>query len=567
MDEKPVAVDNSFFTWPEFGPRRTRNPNPMALEIPKAKDALRIFILGGSAAQGDPDPSFSISRFLQCFFESTFPETRVEIYNSAMTAVDSTLVARAAEDLVELDPDLVVVYMGNNEFIGPSGLVAGEGLSRTMLDIKRSLLHLRTAGALADWKWNRMAEQGKLDDWEGMETFVGLEIETSDPRVDRVHRRFRTNLHRIVRFAGRRKIPVLLCTVGVNLSACPPLENSENYPEEIQAILRHLDELEKTGHLKKALSVAESARNSENALIEYRRGRILRAMALGQAGAADKMAAAAEAYQKARDFDRLRVRADSDINRSIRQEATTSEMVFLADIEKALEEISPIPGSDLFYDHVHFNFAGTYVAAQEVFETIREKIPDLLPAVEHDVLPDRKSCARRLGFSGWSLLKINTELEERFSRPPFATQFEHRLQISRLRSSSRHLETYRNPAMADGVRRLMIDELEAHPDDWILHYDLGLLLADLGHFDGAAVKMETVLKLRPTFDRARRALARVYLRLGRSKEAQPLLADLLTRHPYSVESLTDYGIALLSEKDPAAGEAFHPPRMKRLPDY
>ncbi len=551
LKEKPMALDNARFTWPEFGPRRARTANPMALEIPKEKGALRIFVLGGSAAQGDPDPSFSISRFLQCYLESTQPGRKLEVYNAAMTAVDSSVVARAAEDLVRLDPDLMIVYAGNNEFIGPSGLAAKSGFSRGLLQLKRSMMSYRPAQLLAGISWKRRAERGELSDWEGMETFTGLEIDPTDPTVDHIHRQFRSNLEKIVSAAGRRKIPVLLSTLAVNLSACPPFATSKN--DKAEALLDEIGDLEKTGRLEEALRRLEDEK-VDDAMLEYRRGRILRALASVGSGPENGLVRARQAFEKARDLDRLRFRADSAMNGIIRDVAAKAENVFLADVEKTFFEASPIPGDDLFYDHVHFNFAGTDLAAREIYRVMREEIPGLFLESLNGPMPERKRCASRMVFSGWSLLKIDAELRDRFSRPPFIKQFESKARLSRLDARMRRLGAYRSPAALEGIRKMMIGVLEAHPEDWILHYDLGLLLADMGHPDGAAVKMERVLELRPTFDRARRAQAELDLRLGQTGEAVKNFERVIRNHPWSVESLNGYGAALVAEKDPRAEE-------------
>lgn len=549
---KPVALDNTHFSWPEFGPRRTRTANPMALEIPKEKDALRIFVLGGSAAQGDPDPSFSISRFLQCYLESTQPGRRLEIYNAAMTAVDSGVMARAAEDLVDLEPDLLILYFGNNEFIGPSGLAAGPGLSRQALRMKQGLLAYRPAQLLAGMAWKRKARAGKLPSWEGLETFSHLEINPADPMVDLIHRQFRSNLETIVRTAARRGIPVLLSTVAVNLSGCPPFGTTRD--DATKALLDQVGEMEATGRLEEALKRLDGADVPDDAMLEFRRGRILRALATVGSEPDHPLQQAREAFGRARDLDRLRIRADSEINRILRKEAEAAPTAYLADVEQALNSGSTIPGNELFYDHVHFSFAGADMAAREIFRAMREDIPGVFRETLNGALPDRKLCAQRLAFTGWSLLKIDEELQDRFSRPPFDSQFGAQVRLSRLNSQMKQLGAYRSPAAMERTRRMMIDVLEAHPADWILHYDLGILLGEMGHPEGAAVKMEQVLDLRPTFDRARRMLAEADLRLGKSEEAVKNFEAVCQSFPYSIESLNGLGAALVLKKDPRAEE-------------
>ena len=53
--------------------------------------------------------------------QDAWPERQVEVFNLGITAAASFAVARTAEQALELDPDVVVVSTGHNEYYGVYG--------------------------------------------------------------------------------------------------------------------------------------------------------------------------------------------------------------------------------------------------------------------------------------------------------------------------------------------------------------------------------------------------------------------------------------------------------------
>lgn len=82
----------------------------------KPADEFRIFVLGGSAANGEPfGPQGSFSRFLQDNLTKTFPAKQFNVINAARKGFGSVRVFQIFNEIIHYDPDLVVVYFGNNE--------------------------------------------------------------------------------------------------------------------------------------------------------------------------------------------------------------------------------------------------------------------------------------------------------------------------------------------------------------------------------------------------------------------------------------------------------------------
>ena len=109
-------------------PERFRLPPAFAIPAEKPPGTFRIFIVGESAAVGVPEPSYSFGRYLEVMLRDRFPSTRFEVINTAITSVNSHVLLPAVRDLARRNGDLFIMYIGNNEVVGPYG--AGTTLTR-----------------------------------------------------------------------------------------------------------------------------------------------------------------------------------------------------------------------------------------------------------------------------------------------------------------------------------------------------------------------------------------------------------------------------------------------------
>ena len=117
-------IDNYRFAWRFFPRALARSPRPFRIAADKPDNGLRVIVLGGSAAMGDPDPTYGLPRMLERMLQEKHPDRKIEVINAAVTAINSHVVLEIARDCLALNPDLFVVYMGNNEVNGPYGAAA-----------------------------------------------------------------------------------------------------------------------------------------------------------------------------------------------------------------------------------------------------------------------------------------------------------------------------------------------------------------------------------------------------------------------------------------------------------
>ena len=143
-DGRETYSQNNQFGWRFFGAEMAREP--VAFSIPRIKppNTVRIFVFGESAAYGDPDPSFGLSRMLQALLEFRYPGVKFEVVNTALTGINSNVILPIARDCAGADGDIWVIYMGNNEVVGPFGAGTVFGAQAPPVAVIRAGLAFKT---------------------------------------------------------------------------------------------------------------------------------------------------------------------------------------------------------------------------------------------------------------------------------------------------------------------------------------------------------------------------------------------------------------------------------------
>lgn len=126
---EPFYVNNDSFSLRFFPPQLMRGLEAIRIPAHKPADTCRIFIFGESAAVGDPEPAYGAGRYLEALLEARYPGTHFEIINTGITAIDSHVILPIARECARHDGDLWIIYMGNNEMVGPFGAATVFGTS------------------------------------------------------------------------------------------------------------------------------------------------------------------------------------------------------------------------------------------------------------------------------------------------------------------------------------------------------------------------------------------------------------------------------------------------------
>jgi hypothetical protein len=220
MHEGDYWFPNDKFARQFFGPGATSRPVYFRVPVRKGLETVRIVVLGESAAMGTPDPAFSFGRMLEVMLEANFGGKRIELVNAAMRGIDSHVVRRIAKDCAQLQPDLFIVYMGNNEVIGLHG--PEPGCSR----FSQWLWVIRAGQFLKGTRIGRASVVARLHPPQDMEFFRKHRLPPNDWRREAVRKNFAMNLQDICRAGEKAGASVIVSTVPVNTKDFPPLGSS-----------------------------------------------------------------------------------------------------------------------------------------------------------------------------------------------------------------------------------------------------------------------------------------------------------------------------------------------------
>jgi hypothetical protein len=191
-DSAGITLANYRFGWRFFSPAIARIPEPHSLST-KPSGTVRIFVLGESAAMGVPNPTFGVGRILEVMLRERYPDERFEVVNSAMTAVNSHAVLEIARDCSAFHPDLFVVYMGNNEVVGPFGPGTVFRDWSPSLRLIRATLRVRSTrtGQLLATAMRSLHSPRSPETWRGMAMAMDTPVAADDPRLIPMYDNFR----------------------------------------------------------------------------------------------------------------------------------------------------------------------------------------------------------------------------------------------------------------------------------------------------------------------------------------------------------------------------------------
>ena len=121
IGDQDYFVQNDNFSLQFFPKETMRSPGVIRMPVHKAPGTFRIFVFGESAAMGDPEPAYGAGRYLEMLLREKYPGTNFEVVNTAFTAINSHVIVPIARECAKRDADLWIIYMGNNEMVGPFG--------------------------------------------------------------------------------------------------------------------------------------------------------------------------------------------------------------------------------------------------------------------------------------------------------------------------------------------------------------------------------------------------------------------------------------------------------------
>jgi len=341
----------------------------LAFDKEKKPNAFRVFIIGGSSAAGFPyEPNGSLASYLQARLSLVYPDSKIEVINCAMSAINSYTLRDLTPGILDKKPDLVLIYAGHNEYYGALGAASIESIGniRFLVNLVISLEKYRTFQLIR----NTFAVIGKtflpekeMQPGTLMEKMVQNKyIEYGSDVYKKGLTQFEENLNDIMQMITEANVPVLIGTIASNLKDQHPFvsDSLSLYPP------------------------ADKTYSSAN-----------------QALLQNKFRKADSLFRFARDLDALRFRAPGNINEIISRTAEKYG-VHVVDIESAFNANSPnqIVGNNLIVDHLHPSLHGYQLMGKMFFNKMEELkyLPDSKPKIFNDDIQDSLAVSK-LNFS------------------------------------------------------------------------------------------------------------------------------------------------------------------------
>ena len=352
---------------------------------PASPDPFRIAFVGASTVRGFPHPrSLSAPAFLEAMLADAWPGREVQVFNLGIPALASFAVAQVLEDAIRLEPDLVVVYSGHNEYYGIDGAVT------RWSPLSNRLRHTLMDGHIP-WMLNALLGRVLGAEVTGADLIQVMgergSVSLEDPRRHSAPAYLAANLSRMTEACRLAQVPVILCTVASNAAGFAPAASEDpGLPSRRQstwqaalvlaaeALLQDAAGPEAAAGALDRLERAE-ALAARSAWLQYLKGRAL--VLLGRTGEARA------AFARARELDTMPWRAPDSHNRAVRAAAEESGAV-LADVDRAFEEAAPPEGVGwgLMVDHVHPSIAGQILMARTIVAAMTEVPAGAVPAVD-----------------------------------------------------------------------------------------------------------------------------------------------------------------------------------------
>lgn len=308
----------------------------------KPANGFRIFVLGGSSAAGFPyGNNITFSRVLHRRLQDTFPNKKIEVINTAMTAINSYTLLDFMDEIIAQKPDLLLIYAGHNEYYGALGVGSVESLGRSRLLVLSSLnlrkikLYLLMRNSLRSLKKQAASADAVEDPAQTVMARIvkNPEIPYESKRYRQGERQFQANMEAVVKKAHKAGVPVMLSELVSNVRDQRPFISlpAEGGPSALQIFLQ--------------------AQQVE---------------AQGQPGEAKLL------YERAKDLDALRFRAPESFNQILHRLAVRYRLPIVP-MKELFEEHSPsgIIGQELMTEHLHPNMDGYFLMADGFFQEIR----------------------------------------------------------------------------------------------------------------------------------------------------------------------------------------------------
>ena len=381
-DSRPLFELNEARTSYEISDSRKPLFCDESFPVEKSHDRLRIFCVGGSTVQGRPFAvETSFSTWLQLSLEAADESRQFEVINCGGVSYASYRLAPIVEEILDYQPDLIVLYTGHNEFLEDRTYDAVKNTSPLILSVHEKLSRLKTYCFLRSLALTEPTEGGDVDsqieilpsEVEARLDFRnGLEQYTRDEAwKSNVVSHFTHNLKRIALAARSADVPLMVCNPVSNLRDASPFKSqNQNGLSDVQ-----LKQFESSFHQLTADTNSPASIEDLETLLRIDPSHAELQYRIGQA------------YQIAGDFEKAKrhlIQAkEQDIcplriiepMYEVIENVTDRHNIPLIDVKSLFESKASdgIPGSELLVDHIHPSMRGHQLIAHLILQEMKRQ--------------------------------------------------------------------------------------------------------------------------------------------------------------------------------------------------
>lgn len=378
------APDNDGKAMLKTADNKLRLFNHQLFSKQKDKTSYRIFCLGGSTTFGRPyTDEASFCGWLRSFLQAADPSRRWEVINAGGVSYASYRVARLMNELVQYQPDLFIVYTGQNEFLEQRSYGRLKAMPQWLLATDMALSRTRTYAALkkgidvlqADTQAQTAVELSDEVDEVLRYTAGPTTYQRNDVLKQQILTHYRINLGRMVNIAREADADIIFVKPVVNLKDMSPFK-SANKADLGESAMRQWEQLsqgakhqQEIGNKSEALALYQQALQIDDRFADshYQIGKLQ--FAMGNYAAAEK------AYWRAVDEDIAPLRMLSSMPGIISEVADWHD-VPMVDYEQILRAAylenydHAVFGNEFFLDHVHPNVEAYRLLALKLLDQL-----------------------------------------------------------------------------------------------------------------------------------------------------------------------------------------------------
>lgn len=502
-------------------------PNAQIIAEKKSPGWRRILCIGASTAAGFPFPEHgSFPALLEQILNERDHTVRTEVMNCGLTGISSATVADLIDEMLRAKPDVLVIYLGHNEFYGAGGAITLRSPIASLTDWLRGLRIYRTLESILGRKPKR--KPGTLMERLGARSSVA-----PDSRLRRIARdRFSRHLDTILDAAARAGTRTILCEIASNERNLYPFGSEPPLGSVASAVRNWQSDIPDTTAARESLPALESAAASDttNAALHFLLG-IARLLTGDPGGATDLRAA--------RNLDTVPFRAPDTINRVIRDKASERGLT-LVPSTRILADAAPcgVPGEESFVEHLHFTFTGNAMIASAAADAIiGHATSTITPA-------DMARWLARSGLTACDLAFADGRIRQLYSRWPYTRKGESAPPFPYRAPSvlSEALEIALAASDSTTAADLTLDTPERTAANYVLAKKTDILQAHLGlahtyrqsgRLSRAERHLDAATRLYPVDDRIWIELGEVRLQRGDVAGARVAGATALEWNPHS----------------------------------